>query len=279
MNFNKTFLIAEIGINHNGQLSLAKRLINLAKDCGFDAVKFQKRSPKITTPVSKADILRDTPWGRITYLDYKKKIEFEKKQFDVIDKHCKKINIPWFASPWDIDSARFLKKYKLKYNKIASPVLTNLNLLYEVAKQKKHTFISTGMCKIEDIERAIKIFKKHKCKYSILHCVSSYPAKEIDLNLSLIDIYKKKFKVEIGYSGHEKSISPSLMAVCLGAKIIERHITLDRAMWGTDQAASIEKNGMINLVAMIRKFEICKGDGIKRILPEEEKKLAENKYW
>ena len=279
MNFKKVFLIAEIGINHNGQISIAKQLINLAKECGFDAVKFQKRNPKITTPTAKAGMYRDTPWGRITYLDYKEKIEFNEKQFDIINRHCKKVNMPWFASPWDLDSASFLKKYNLKYNKIASPMLTNLNLLNAVAKQKKPTFISTGMCKIKDIEKAIKIFKKHKCKYSILHCVSSYPAREIDLNLSLISTYKKKFKVEIGYSAHERSISPSLMAVCMGARIIERHITLDRSMWGTDQAASIEKDGMINLVTIIRKFEICKGDGIKIMLPDEKKKLEENKYW
>ena len=272
------FIIAEIGINHNGDINITKELIDIAKESGCDAVKFQKRDINIVYTQEFLDGLRESKWGT-TQRDQKQGLEFGETEYDEINQYCKSQNIEWFASAWDLNSQKFLKKYNLKYNKIASPMLTNLNLLNAVAKQKKPTFISTGMCKIKDIEKAIKIFKKHKCKYSILHCVSSYPAREIDLNLSLISTYKKKFKVEIGYSAHEKSISPSLMAVCMGAKIIERHITLDRSMWGTDQAASIEKDGMINLVTIIRKFEICKGDGIKIMLPDEKKKLEENKYW
>ncbi len=279
MSFKKTFIIGEIGINHNGDLKIAKDLILLAKKVGFDAVKFQKRTPNITTPKSKAELMRDTPWGKITYLEYKKKIEFEKKEFDEINKFCKKINIIWFASPWDIKSNNFLKKYKLKFNKVASPMLTNIKLVEAIAKQKKFTFISTGMSKMNDIETAVKIFKKNRCKFSIMHCVSAYPCNDQDLNLKLIETYKKKFKVDIGYSGHEKSVSPSLMAVCLGAKSIERHITLDRTMWGTDHAASLEENGMKNLVSVIRKFETVYGDGKKKFLPIEKLKLNENKYW
>ena len=279
MTFKKTFIIGEIGINHNGNLKNALDLIRIAKNSGFDAVKFQKRTPEITTPKSKAEILRETPWGRITYLDYKKKIEFGKKEFDEINKFCKKLKIIWFASPWDIRSNDFLKKYKLKYNKIASPMLTNLKLLNHVAKQKKFTFISTGMSTIKDIEKAVKIFRKNKCQFNLMHGVSTYPCKEENLNLQLIEIYKKKFKVNIGYSGHEKSVSPSLMAVCLGATSIERHITLDRTMWGTDQAASLEQNGMRNLVDLIRKYERAYGNGKKKFLPDEKKKLKENKYW
>jgi N-acetylneuraminate synthase len=279
MSSKKIFLIGEIGINHNGSIKKAKKLILLAKEVGFDAVKFQKRTPEITTPKEKANVERETPWGKITYLEYKKKIEFNKKEFDEINKFCKKINIIWFASPWDIESNNFLHSYKLKYNKIASPMLTNLNLLNAVAKQRRFTFISTGMSKMSDVETAVKIFRKHKCKFSLMHCVSAYPCKDKDLNLSLIQAYKKKFKVDVGYSGHEKSVSPGLMAACLGATSIERHITLDRTMWGTDHAASLEESGMRNLVTLIRKFEVSVGSGKKKFLNSEKSKLKENKYW
>ena len=266
--FKNIFIIGEIGINHNGNIDNAIKLIDLAKNCGFDSVKFQKRTVEITTPLAKQKDLRETPWGRISYLDYKKKIEFGKKEFDIINKHCKNIKMTWFASPWDIKSSQFLKQYKLKYNKVASPMLTNLDLLKFIAKQRKYTFISTGMSKIKDIDNAINIFKKFNCNFGLMHCVSTYPANLRDLNLSLIEIYKKKYKVDIGYSGHEKNVSPSLMAACLGAQFIERHITLDRTMWGTDQAASLEKNGMQLLVDTIRKFEICYGNGKKVLLPD-----------
>jgi len=279
MKVNKTFLIAEIGINHNGKISLAKKLIDLAVKTGFDAVKFQKRNPEITTPNKKKYDLRDTPWGKISYLKYKKKLEFGRKEFDEINRYCKKKKIQWFASPWDIESNNFLDKYKLRYNKIASPMIKNKKLADHIASKKKYTFISTGMCEIEDIEEIVKIFNKRKCKFSLLHCVSTYPANDKDLNLKMIDTLRKKFKVDIGYSGHEKSVSPTLAAVCLGATVIERHITLDRTMWGTDQAASLEEKGMKSLVDQIRKFEIALGDGKKKFLNEEKKKLSENKYW
>lgn len=275
----KVFLIAEIGINHNGDISLAKKLIDQAKKTGFDAVKFQKRTPDITTPKSKKYNLRDTPWGKITYLEYKKKIEFEKKEFDLINNYCKKLNIIWFASPWDLISAKFLNKYNLKYNKIASPVLKNIELLKEVAKQKKHTFISTGMSTMDDVIKAVNIFKYHKCKFTLMHCVSAYPCNDKDLNLKMIQTLKKQFKCDVGYSGHEKSVSPSLMAACLGATAIERHITLDRTMWGTDHASSLEENGMKMLVEMVRKYELSLGDGKKRFLDIEKIKFKENKYW
>ena len=273
------FLIAEIGINHNGDLNLAKKLILLAKKVGFDAVKFQKRNPDVTTPEHKKKQLRDTIWGQISYLEYKKKIEFGRREFDQIDSFCKKNQIIWFASPWDIESNNFLKKYKLKYNKVASPMITNLKLLEHIAKEKKYTFISTGMCKMKDVEIAVKIFKKNKCKFSLLHCVSSYPCNDEDLNLEMIKILKKKFNVPVGYSGHEKSVSPSLVAAALGANVIERHITLDRTMWGTDQSASLEANGMISLVSQIRKLDKIIGDGKKKFLKSEKDKLSENKYW
>ena len=275
----KIYLIAEIGINHNGSIKLAKNLIDQAKKTGFDAVKFQKRTPEITTPKDKKDMIRETPWGKISYLDYKKKIEFGKKEFDLIQKYCKKINIDWFASAWDIESFNFLKKYRCKFNKVASPVLTNKRLLKVIAKQKKHTFISTGMSTMKDVVKAVKIFKSQKCKFTLMHCVSNYPCEDKDLNLRMINTLKKKFRVDIGYSGHEKSVSPSLMAACMGATVIERHITLDRTMWGTDQASSLEENGMRMLKDMINKFYACMGNGKKNFLKLEKKKLEENKYW
>jgi len=276
---NKILIIAEIGINHNGDLSLAKKMMQLAKDSGCDFVKFQKRTPDITTPENKKEIIRDTPWGKISYLRYKKKIEFGLKEYEKIDKFSKKIGIGWFASAWDIQSLKFLKRFKSKYNKVASAMITNLNFLNEVAKQKKTTFISTGMCTHKDIQKAVKIFRKNKCKFVLMHSISSYPAKEEDLNLSLIPILAKKYKCEVGYSGHESSVSPTIGACYMGAKFVERHITLDRAMWGTDQSASLSPDGLMHLVNMIRKITIIKGDGKKRILEDEKNKSKELRYW
>ncbi len=278
-NKNKTLLIGEIGINHNGSLSLAKNIILSAKNAGFDLVKFQKRNPEISTPEHKKKIMRDTPWGRITYLDYKKKIEFNSKQYSEINNFCKKIKIKWFASAWDLESLKFLKKFKFKYNKVASPMLTNLELLKEIAKEKKHTFISTGMSTYKDIDNAVKIFKKRGCKFTLLHCVSTYPAKDEDLNLDMIRVLKKRYGGDIGYSGHEKSVSPSVFARVLDAKVIERHITIDRTLWGSDHAASLEPSGMRSLIIMIRKYETSLGDGKKRFLKGEKLKLQDMKYW
>ena len=275
----KFFLIAEIGINHNGSISLAKKLILNAKKAGFDAVKFQKRNPDICVPENKKNEIRNTPWGQITYLEYKKKIEFEKKEFDAIDRFCKKNNIIWFASPWDLDSLKFLKRYNLKYQKVASAMLTNDKLINEMSKENKHFFISTGMSDFKIIDKVVKIFKKKKKFFHLLHCVSNYPCADKDLNLSLITKLKTRYKCKIGYSGHETSVSPSLAAAALGAEVIERHVTLDRTMWGTDQAASLEFNGMVQLVSMIRKFEKSFGNGIKKISKEEINKLNDMKYW
>ena len=260
----KPFLIGEIGINHNGSLQNAKKLIDLAKNCGFSAVKFQKRNPDISTPENQKDKLRQTPWGEISYLNYKKKIEFGKKEFNEINKYCKKKKIIWFASPWDLDSVKFLKQFRLKYNKIASAMITNLNLLEEVAKEKKTTFISTGMSNLREIRKCINIFKRNKCKFILMHCVSTYPCPIEDLNLNMITTLKKKFKCEVGYSGHESEVSPSLIAYFLGAKYIERHITLDRSMWGTDQAASLSEDGMKNLSNILNKTHKVLGDGVKK---------------
>ena len=284
MNLNKTkfkkpFLIAEIGINHNGSVKLAKKLIDLAKDSGFDAVKFQKRNPDISTPESQKSKIRNTPWGDITYIDYKKKIEFGQKEYKEIDKYCKKLKIIWFASAWDIESLKFLKKFKSKYNKVASAMLTNLDLVEKIAKEKKLTFISTGMSTIQDIQKTINIFKKNKCKFVLMHCVSQYPCPDEKLNLKMIQTLKEKFKCDVGYSGHETTGSPSIFAYFLGANYIERHITLDRSMWGTDQAASLSKDGMINLTKILKKSFNTVGDGRKNISREEKKMLKKFKYW
>lgn len=279
MKLKKPYLIGEIGINHNGKLSVAKKIIDLAKHNGFDAVKFQKRTPEISTPDYQKNKLRETPWGEMTYLNYKKKIEFSLSQYEEIDKYCKSKKIDWFVSCWDVQSLNLMKRFKFKYHKIASAMITNYSLLEAVAKTKVHTIISTGMSNYKDINKAIKIFKSNNCKYSLLHCISTYPANENDLNLNCITTLKKKYKCQVGYSGHENSVSPSIVAYLLGAEIIERHITLDRSMWGTDQSASLSNEGMRNLCNIIQKVPQMLGDGKKRILKEEIPILKKLRYW
>ena len=275
----KPYLIAEIGINHNGSLDLAKKLIKQAKLFDFDAVKFQKRTPEISTPNEYKNIMRETPWGTISYLEYKKKIEFGLKEFKEIDKFCKKLKIDWFASSWDIPSIKFMKKFRCKFNKVASAMITNLEFLEYLSKQRKKTFISTGMCNLKDIEKAVKIFKKNRCPFILFHCVSEYPCSEERLNLNLIKFYKKKFKCDVGYSGHESSVSPSVIAWMLGAKYIERHITLDRSMWGTDQSASLSSEGMKNLSEILHKAPIFFGNGIKKMSKNDIKLQKKFRYW
>ena len=275
----KPVLIAEIGINHNGSIKLAKKMIDLAKDCGFDFVKFQKRNPDISTPEIQKKILRNTPWGYITYLDYKKKIEFGLKEFKQIDSYCKKKKIKWFASAWDLESQSFLKKFNLKYNKVASAMVTNLKLISRIAKEKKLTFISTGMSSMKNISKCLKIFKKEKCKFILMHCVSTYPCPPEKLNLRMIQTLKKKFKCEVGYSGHESDVSPTILAYFLGANYIERHITLDRTMWGTDQAASLAEPGMRSLSRILSKMSKVLGTGQKKMSSEEINLLKKFKYW
>jgi N-acetylneuraminate synthase len=277
--FKQPFLIAEVGINHNGSIITAKKIIDLAKKYNFDAVKFQKRNPDISVPADQKNVMRQSPWGYISYLEYKKKIEFGKKEYSIIDKYCKRKKIEWFASPWDIDSVNFLKQFKCKYNKIASAMLTNINLLEAVAKEKKHTFISVGMSKEKDIIKAIKIFKKLRCKFTLMYTVSSYPANEEDLNLRTITYLKKKYKCEVGYSGHERTVSPSIMAYFLGANVIERHITLDRSMWGTDQAASLSEEGIKNLSEIIKKVPLIMGKEKFSKKKSEMDLLKKFKYW
>ena len=274
-----TKIIAEIGINHNGDISMAKKLISMAKNCGCDYVKFQKRNPDICVPENQKKQMRETPWGYISYLDYKKKIEFSKDDYKIIDDYCKEQKIEWFASVWDLDSLKFIEQFNVSSHKIASALVTNLELLEEVAKCKKYTFISTGMCELEDIDKAVDIFKKANCEFELMHSVSTYPADEKDLNLSLINFYKKRYNCNVGYSGHEAGISPSVIAAALGASSIERHITLSRSLFGTDQSASVERRGLTELVTVIRKIPIVLGVPQKKMLDAEKPIAKKMRYW
>ena len=265
---NRTFFIAEIGINHNGDIQNALKLIEASKLAGCDAVKFQKRTPKIATPKSSWNIIRDTPWGKMKYIDYKKKIEFENKEYDIIDRYCKKLDILWTASCWDIPSIKFIEKYKVKFHKVPSACITDLDLLKELKKTKKPVIISTGMSTEKQVMKAVKILTQKNL--SILHCNSSYPAQYDQLNLRYIEKLKMLFKKSvIGYSGHEINLSSSVAAAVLGAKIIERHITLDKSMWGTDQQASIEPLGFARLIKDVRVVEKSLGKAVKIVYPEE----------
>lgn len=279
MKHKKPYLIGEIGINHNGSLNLAKKIIDLAKSNNFDAVKFQKRTPDISTPEDQKNKLRETPWGEISYLKYKKKIEFNINQYSQIDKYCKQKKIDWFVSCWDVESFLLMKKFKFKYHKVASAMLTNHKLLNAISKSKVHTLISTGMSTYKNIDDAIKIFKRNKCKFTLLHCVSTYPANENDLNLNCIKTLKKKYRCPVGYSGHESSVSPSIVAYLLGASIIEKHITLDRSMWGTDQSASLSNDGMKILSDTLIKIPAMLGTGKKKILKDEIPIAKKLRYW
>ena len=265
---SRTFFIAEIGINHNGDIQNALKLIESSKLAGCDAVKFQKRTPKIPTPKSSWNIMRETPWGKMKYIDYKKKIEFGKKEYDIINKFCKKINILWTASCWDIPSVKFIERYKVKFHKVPSACITDLDLLKELKKTNKPIIISTGMSTEKQIQKAVKIVSQKNL--SILHCNSSYPAQNHQLNPKYIEKLKTTYKKSvIGYSGHEMNLSSSVAAVVLGAKIIERHITLDKSMWGTDQQASIEPIGFARLIRDVRNVENSLGKPVKIVYPEE----------
>ena len=276
--YKKPYLIAEIGINHNGSVAIAKKMIDAAKENNFDAVKFQKRDPDICVPEDQKYKMRDTPWGNITYLSYKKKIELNLNQLTILKNYAKKLKLDFSASCFDINSLKLMKRIN-SFNKIPSAMITNIFFLEHVAKQKKRTFISTGMCEMKDITKAVNIFKKNKCDYELMHCVSLYPCPEEKLNLQMIKTLRNKYNCKVGYSGHEPSVSPSFFAYMLGATSIERHITLDRSMWGTDQAASLSLDGMKMFGSIFNKIEKIFGDGIKR-LPEEEKVMLQKfKYW
>ncbi len=272
------FFIAEIGINHNGDMGTCKKLIDLAVEAGCDAVKFQKRDIELVYSKEFLDSFRDSPWGK-TQRDQKMGIEFNKDDYIEIDNYCKMKNINWFASAWDLKSQLFLREFNLKYNKIASAMLVNLELLKMVAEEKKHTFISTGLSTMKDIEVAVNIFEKKGCPFELMHCVSTYPMKYSDANLKTILTLKNKFNCNVGYSGHETGLVISYVASALGISSIERHITLDRAMYGSDQAASLGPPGLKTLVKEVKKIPRVLGDGVKRVIEDEvpiAKKLREH---
>lgn len=272
------FIIAEIGINHNGDINIAKKLIDNAINAGCDAVKFQKRTVDIVYSQEVLDQPRESPWGT-TQRDQKMGLELNEDQYDQLDQYCKSLGIVWFASAWDIPSQIFLRKYKSPYNKVASAMVTHLDFLREVASEQKMTFLSTGMCTIDDIDTAFNLFGQAKCPIILLHSVSTYPANETDLNLAVIETLRNRYKCPIGYSGHESSVSPSVFAATIGARVIERHITLDRSMYGSDQSASLELPGLSNLVTTIRKIENCMGNGIKTITSGELEVARKLRYW
>jgi N-acetylneuraminate synthase len=267
------FLIAEIGINHNGDLDIAKKLMDNAKLANFDAVKFQKRTVDVVYSKEILDIPRESPWGTTTR-EQKEGLEFSYEEYQEIDKYAKHKNIEWFASAWDLNSLEFLKKFNLNYNKIASAMIVDKNFLKEVAKQKKHTFIATGMSTLENIKDAVNIFTENKCSFELMHCVSTYPMKPSDANLKTISALKKTFNCNVGYSGHENGIAVSLAASFFGLSSLERHITLDRTMYGSDQAASLELSGMKNLTDSLEKFFIAFGEPKLGFITEEEKLIA-----
>ena len=261
------FFVGEIGINHNGDIEIAKRLIDAAKAAGCDAVKFQKRTPEVCVPRDQWDIPRETPWGTMSYIDYRRRTEFGEDAYGEIDSYCSQKGIQWFASPWDVPSVDFLSKFSPPCYKVASASLTDDELLGRIRKEDVPVVLSTGMSTMEQISHAVKILGTQDL--IILHCTSSYPARNDELNLRMIETLASEFEVPVGYSGHETGLQASLAALTLGACVIERHITLDRAMWGTDQAASLEPHGLARLVRDIRVIESALGDGVKRVYESE----------
>jgi len=269
----KIFYIAEIGINHNGDVSITKELIKKAKDSGFNSVKFQKRTIDKVYSKELLDQPRESPWGK-TQRDQKMGLEFSYDEYLEIDKYCKSLNIDWFASAWDVESIIFLDQFDLKYHKIASPMIVDVNFLEEVAKRRLYTFISTGMSSVENIDKAVDIFKKNNCSFELMHCVSTYPLKAEDANLKTILSLRKKYNCNVGYSGHENGVAVSIVAATLGITSLERHITLDRTMYGSDQAASLEPRGMTDMITGIKKALLAIGEDKLGYITEEEKIIA-----
>lgn len=266
---SEPYLIAEIGINHNGDLQIAKRLMDASFACGWNAVKFQKREPDIAVPDEQKMVMRDTPWGRMTYLEYKKRIEFGKKEYDYIDSYCKEKPIAWSASPWDVPSLRFLLQYNVPFIKIASACLTNDELLTMAAKSGKPILLSTGMSTLDEIDHAVDLLERIACgNFILMHTNSSYPAKTSELNLQVIRTLRERYSCLIGYSGHEQGLEESVLACALGAKVVERHVTLDHSLWGTDQASSLTVHAMDMLR---RRISV-----VKTAMGVEEKILAES---
>ena len=272
------FVIAEIGINHNGSVDVAKKLVDMAKSCGADAVKFQKRTIDIVYGKEILDAFRESPWGS-TVREQKEGLELSKSEYDEIDDYCREKEIYWSASAWDEKSQKFLNNYGLGFNKIASAMATHKKLLEMVAKEGKHTFISTGMCTFEQLDRAVRRFEKERCPFTLLHCVSTYPCPDGLCNIERIETLRKRYQCPIGYSGHETGVLPSILAASLGAATIERHITLDRSMYGSDQSFSLEAKGLSLLIRDLRRIhKILKSD-LDAITREENKIAHKLRYF
>lgn len=266
-----TYIIAEVGINHNGSVQVAKDLIKAAHDAGVDAVKFQKRTPELCVPDHQKDQMRDTPWGYISYLEYRHKVEFDQADYQEIDEYCRSLGMDWLASSWDIPSLEFIDAFNPPAHKIPSALLTDHQLLRAIKETGKPVILSTGMSTMEEIRESVAILGMEKLL--ICHTTSSYPCPPEELNLKMIQTLRHNFNVPIGYSGHEVGLVPSALAVAMGACLVERHVTLDRAMWGSDQAASVEPQGMRTLVKYIRVTEKALGDGEKKVYDSEQSSL------
>jgi N-acetylneuraminate synthase len=261
------YIVGEIGINHNGDIEVVKKLVDVAAETGLSAVKFQKRTPELCVPRDQWDIERDTPWGVMKYIDYRHKVEFDEAEYREISDYCASKNVDWFASPWDEEAVDFLDKFDTPCYKIASASVTDIPLLTKIAATGRTVILSTGMSTMEEIRAAVAVFADNPLV--ICHSTSAYPCKPSELNLRMIHTLAAEFDVPIGYSGHEVGLAPTLTAAALGARLIERHITLDRTMWGSDQSASVEPQGVSKLVRDIRVVESALGDGIKKVYESE----------
>ncbi|GAA1468152.1 N-acetylneuraminate synthase family protein [Microbacterium thalassium] len=262
------YVIAEIGLNHNGDVELAKQLIDVAADAGVQAVKFQKRTPEICTPEHMRDTPRDTPWGTMTYLEYRHRVEFDHAQYVEVGDHAALRGLDWFASPWDVPSVEFLERLNVVAHKVASASVTDIELLEALRDTGKPIILSTGMSTVEQIDRALQVLGTDRVV--LMHATSTYPMEPEESNLRVISVLRDRYPgVPVGYSGHERGLQISLAAVALGAVAVERHITLDRTMWGSDHAASLEPGGLNHLVRDIRIIETALGDGVKRVFPGE----------
>ncbi len=267
----RPYLIAEIGINHNGDMQIAKKLIDAAFACSWDCVKFQKRNPDKCVPQDQKNVKKETPWGTMTYLEYKHRIEFGAKEYDYIDKYCREKPIDWSLSVWDEDSIKFAAKYKIPFIKVPSALITDLKLLKMACDTKLPVIISTGMSTLQEIDAAVEVLKKHASQFVLMHCNSSYPAKLDELNLNMIPKLIERYGCVVGYSGHEYGLDSTTVAAALGAKVIERHITLDHTMWGTDHSSSVEIQGMDKLYKQINSVGKILGDGVKYVYEGEKK--------
>ena len=266
------YVVAEIGINHNGDLEVAKQLIKMSAEAGCDAVKFQKRTPELCVPLDQRDVMRETPWGQMTYMDYRYKVEFDEKQYQDLADFSAKLNVHLFASPWDVKSVDFMVKMKHPVIKIPSASITDIELLEKIASTKLPVIMSTGMSTVEQIDKAVSVLNKENLL--IAHSTSAYPCDPKELNLRMIPVLAERFQVPIGYSGHETGLQTTVAAVALGACFVERHVTLDRAMWGSDQSASVEPPGVQRLVRDIRTVEEALGDGVKKVYDSELKPMS-----